>query len=82
MQPSGPAQAFKSLGVAKRYCRMDSIGDTFMQRDHDLSQVVNTVGPPRYLGKTHIPLPDCKIEHLGKGPNRKFTPTSNTPIFV
>ena len=26
-----PRQGFKSLGVAKRYCRRDSIGDNFVQ---------------------------------------------------
>ena len=31
LQLSGPGRAFKGLGVAKRYCRMDSIGDTLTQ---------------------------------------------------
>ena len=30
-QHPGPRQGFKSLGVAKRYCRRDSIGDNFVQ---------------------------------------------------
>ena len=30
-QSPGPGRAFKGLGVAKRYCRMDSIGDRFFQ---------------------------------------------------
>ena len=29
--PSGPGRAFKGLGVAKRYCSIDSIGDRFVQ---------------------------------------------------
>ena len=32
LQPSGTGRAFKGLGVAKWYCRRDSIGDTFVQR--------------------------------------------------
>ena len=32
LQPPGPGRAFKGLGVAKRYCRRDSIGDSFVQR--------------------------------------------------
>ena len=31
VQHSGPGRAFKGLGVAKKYCRMDSIGDSFVQ---------------------------------------------------
>ena len=31
LQRSKPGWAFKGLGVAKRYCRRNSIGDTFMQ---------------------------------------------------
>ena len=31
LQPSGSGRAFKGLGVAKRYCRRNSLGDTFMQ---------------------------------------------------
>ena len=31
MQPPNPGQAFKGLGVAKRYCRRNSIGDNFVQ---------------------------------------------------
>ena len=30
-QPSGPGRDFKGLGVAKRYCRKDPIGDIFTQ---------------------------------------------------
>ena len=29
--PPDPGRRFKGLGVAKRYCRMDSIGDNFVQ---------------------------------------------------
>ena len=32
LQPSWPGQAVKGLGIAKRYCRIDSIGDRFMQK--------------------------------------------------
>ena len=31
MQPSDHGRVFKSLGVAKRYCRGDSISDRFSQ---------------------------------------------------
>ena len=31
MQPSGPGRVFKGLGVAKRYCSRDSIGNTFVR---------------------------------------------------
>ena len=31
MQHSGALRVFKGLGVAKRCCTIDSIGDTFMQ---------------------------------------------------
>ena len=31
MQLPGPGRAFKGLGIAKRYCRRDSIGDNFVQ---------------------------------------------------
>ena len=31
LQTSGSGRTFKGLGVAKRYCRLDSIGDTFMR---------------------------------------------------
>ena len=31
LQPSGSGLVFKSLGVAKQYCRIDLIGDTFVQ---------------------------------------------------
>ena len=31
LQPARPGRAFKGLGVAKRYCRRDSIGDNFVQ---------------------------------------------------
>ena len=31
VQPSDPGRVFKRLGVAKRYCRIHSIGNTFMQ---------------------------------------------------
>ena len=30
-QRSGPGRVFKGLGVAKRYCRINVISDTFMQ---------------------------------------------------
>ena len=32
LQHPGHGRAFKGLGVAKRYCRRNSISDTFMQR--------------------------------------------------
>ena len=32
LQPPGLGRAFKGLGVAKRYCRRDSIGDSFSRR--------------------------------------------------
>ena len=32
VQHSDPGRAFKGLGVAKRYCRRDSISDSFVQR--------------------------------------------------
>ena len=32
MQLSGAGRVFKGLSVAKRYCTVDSIGDTFVQR--------------------------------------------------
>ena len=31
LQPSGPRRVFKGLGVAKRYCKINVISDTFMQ---------------------------------------------------
>ena len=31
-QHPGPGRAFQGLGVAKRYCRRDSIGDSFVHR--------------------------------------------------
>ena len=31
LQRSGAGRVFKSLGVAKRYCRINVISDTFMQ---------------------------------------------------
>ena len=31
VQPSGFGRSFKGLGVAKRYCSMGLIGDTFAQ---------------------------------------------------
>ena len=31
LQHPGPGRTFKGLGVAKRYCRRDSIGDSFVQ---------------------------------------------------
>ena len=32
LQPLGPGRVFKGLGVAKRYCSIDSIGDRFSRR--------------------------------------------------
>ena len=32
LQHSGPGRAFKGLGVAKRYCSNDSMGESFVQR--------------------------------------------------
>ena len=32
LQPSGPGRVFKDLGVAKRYCRINVISDSFLQR--------------------------------------------------
>ena len=31
VHPSGPGRVCKGLGVAKRYCRIKGIGDTFLQ---------------------------------------------------
>ena len=31
LQPSGPGWTFKGLGVAKRYCRDNLVGDIFVQ---------------------------------------------------
>ena len=50
LQPSGPEQAFKGLDVAKRYCRRDSIGDSFLQSLWDCLAVfilfLNPRSPP------------------------------------
>ena len=59
MQPYGPGQSFKGLGVAKRYCRIDLIGDTFVQDIVTLTgsegqshyvELSDDVSIPRYLG--------------------------------
>ena len=43
LQPARPGRAFKGLGSAKRYCRKDSIGDSFVQPDSFYSASPNGI---------------------------------------
>ena len=52
LQPFSPGRAFKGLGVAKRYCRRDSIGDRFM---HLRSTRSRATSAPSVTTETDIP---------------------------
>ena len=43
LQPARPGRAFKGLGSATRYCRKDSIGDSFVQPDSFYSASPNGI---------------------------------------
>ena len=64
MQPSSLGRDFKGLGVAKRYCRMDSIGDNFVQGDMTKYWVFTQGGAWRNLKPTGNPYicEQCRLD--------------------